>query len=287
MAAFVGDKNHLNSFTGEEIEAIEKLTDVSETLLISLYARSLETKRVDSIIKDEMSIEIAKQIDFSKFSSMWSTQVGTAIRTEILDQETKAFLERSPNSTVVNLGAGLCTRFFRVDNGKVKWYELDLGEVRPVWEQFIGESDRHKYLAYSILNFSWMDQLKSMNSEKILFIAEGLLMYFTEDEVKKLIIAIRKNFPGSEMLIEALGPFMARYTKIHPAVSKTGARFKWGIKSLKELEKWSPGIEFIKEWYYLDRYRKRWGWIKFLRYVPSFRSELKIGHIRFENDNDI
>ena len=40
------------------------LTGVSETLLLTFYARYLESQRVSGIIKDQKSIEIIKNIDF-------------------------------------------------------------------------------------------------------------------------------------------------------------------------------------------------------------------------------
>ena len=48
------------------------LNGVSETLLITLWAKAEESKREDSIIKDYKSIEILKEInyDFSKFKNM-------------------------------------------------------------------------------------------------------------------------------------------------------------------------------------------------------------------------
>ena len=75
------------------------LTGVSETLLLTFYARYLESQRVVGIIKDQKSIEIMKNIDFdfSQFSDMEVYQVFHGIRTEILDQETKLFLAKKPN----------------------------------------------------------------------------------------------------------------------------------------------------------------------------------------------
>jgi O-methyltransferase involved in polyketide biosynthesis len=66
--------------------------------------------------------------DFSTFDKEWMTQLVVAIRTEILDRETKAFIARHPDAIVINLGCGLDTRFFRIDDGKIHWYNLDLPE---------------------------------------------------------------------------------------------------------------------------------------------------------------
>lgn len=263
---------------------MKTLNGVSQTLLIPLYARFLETQRDDAIIRDEKSSEIIKQLnlDFSQFSkTIWSTQVGIAIRTEILDREVSNFLKQNPAGIVVNLGAGLCTRFFRVDNGLVKWFELDLEPVKQLWEQVFTQTERHRYLAYSLFDFSWIDEIKLFEASPILFIAEGLLFYFEESEVKKIIITIKNHFPGSEMLIEAIGLSQAKNTQKHPVVSKTDVVFKWGIQAGKDLEQWDKDINFINEWYYYDRYGSRWRWYRFYKYIPSLRKGYKIFHIKF------
>lgn len=96
------------------------LTGVSETLLLTLYMRSLEAKRANNIIQDYKAVEIVDKIDYN-FAHHDSdlSQAIIVIRTSVIDQLAQGFIEQDPNTLVVNLGAGLCTRFFRLDNGLV------------------------------------------------------------------------------------------------------------------------------------------------------------------------
>jgi methyltransferase (TIGR00027 family) len=264
---------------------MSKLTGVSETLLMTLYCRSLETQRSDAIIRDEKAVELVKKIDydFSKFDD-WVIQGGLAIRTEIIDQVVEQFLQKTPDAIIVNLGAGLCTRFFRFDNGQAQWFEVDLEQVQPFWNELIGSSERNQFVACSVFDFTWMDvvskALQDNNSQRVLFIAEGLFMYFPEAEVKQVILEIKRRFPGSEIVIETLGKFWANNTKLHPLVSRTNAEFKWGIDDCKALETWGPGIHLIDQWYYFDRHRDRHGWLKFLGYIPFFRQQAKTAYLK-------
>jgi O-methyltransferase involved in polyketide biosynthesis len=262
---------------------MERLSGVAETLLMCLYARYLETLRPDAIIRDEKSVEMIRQIDFDfrKFSSMRLVQVSTAIRTQIFDQRTQAVLERHPDTVVVSLGAGLCTRFFRVDNGRLHWFALDIEQVRPLWERLIGESDRLKFRTTSVLDFSWMEAFKQDQDSHFLFIAEGLLMYFTEAQVRRLITGLAREFSGADMLLDAFGPLGARSTWVHPIISKTEAEFKWGVASLQDLEDWGRDICLLGEWFYLDYYPLRWGWMSSARFIPFLRREMKAGQFRF------
>ena len=96
-----------------------KLAGVSETLLIPLWARAAETRGPDPIIQDLMAVGIVEKIDydFDKFNSAWKSRVGVSIRTMILDRAVEKFITRRPGARIINIGAGLDTRFFRVDNG--------------------------------------------------------------------------------------------------------------------------------------------------------------------------
>ena len=83
-----------------------QLSGVSETLLIPLWARAVETGRPDAIIRDPIALEIFESLDydFSKFDGAWMTQTGIAIRTKILDEATSVFIRANPRTVVINLG---------------------------------------------------------------------------------------------------------------------------------------------------------------------------------------
>jgi O-methyltransferase involved in polyketide biosynthesis len=265
-----------------------KLTGVSETLLIPLYARFKETQRSDGFIDDPKAIELVNNIDydFEKLTTTkyWKfTEFGIALRVDILDILAKIFLQNNPDAVVVNLGAGLCTRFFRINNGKVKWFELDLKEVSQFWHKLIGETERHKFLTYSVFDYSWMEEFNTLKNKPILFIIEGLLTYFSSTEVKNLILKIQKNFPGAHMIVDALSP--ASLKKSAGGLKGFNAEFKWGIDSFKEMEKWDKKIRLVTEWSHLDLHQDRWGTMKYLRYLPNARSYFpKTAHLKFLPD---
>ena len=186
----------------------KKLTGVPETLLVALYLRAVETRRADGIIKDEKAVEMIQSIeyDFARFNKAWASQVGVAVRTEILDEATTAFIRQYPDASVVNMGAGLCTRFNRVDNGRITWYELDLPEAIEMRRRFFTETDRHRFIEGSITDFDWMEQIRGVGNQPVLFIGEGLFMYFEERDVKDVFIEMADHFPGAELLFEINGP---------------------------------------------------------------------------------
>jgi O-methyltransferase involved in polyketide biosynthesis len=191
-----------------EITETQKLTGVPETLLVALYLRSAETQRAGGIIGDEKAVEMIQNIeyDFTRFNKAWASQVGVAVRTEILDEVTLAFIRQYPDATVVNMGAGLCTRFNRVDNGRIIWYELDLPEAIELRRRFFKQTDRYQFIERSITDFGWMEQIQGEGNQSILFIGEGLFMYFEEQEVENIFVEMTDHFPGAEVLFEINGP---------------------------------------------------------------------------------
>ncbi len=88
-------------------------------------------KLQNGIIYDPKSTEIIDKIESNVPEkgevSIWS-QKGVAVRTEILDELTNAFLQKHPDCIVVNLGCGLDTRYYRLNNNKVQWYDLGMSK---------------------------------------------------------------------------------------------------------------------------------------------------------------
>ena len=264
---------------------VSGLKKVSETLLIMVYLRHLETRRKDGIIRDDKSVEIIERLnyDFSKYSQLYPSELNQAliaIRTEIIDRFVSKFIAEHPQATIVNLGTGLCTRFFRVDNGKIDWYGVDLPVVGEIWSKSIGESPRNKFLIGSVFDGGWMERIKASKPQEILFIAEGILMYFSELEVKYLIYALLNNFSNSHLIFDSLGKLFLNHSPINSNPDKIDITYQWGIDRLQEIETWDKRIKFVEEWSCLGRYRHRLQWMGLLGFLPLLKRQVKVGHVR-------
>jgi O-methyltransferase involved in polyketide biosynthesis len=268
------------------------LTGIPETLLIPVWARAVENHHPDPIIRDERASELMSQIkyDFSKFESARLSQLGISIRTRLLDDAVMAFLGRNERAVVVNLGAGLDTRYERIGLYGQEWYDLDLPEAIELRRRFFIERQACRFLEKSVFDISWMDDIED-NGRAVLLIAEGLLMYFSEPEVKRLFKDLVNRFPQAEILLEVIGSFLMGRSKRHDAVSKIdGApEFKWGIKNSREMARWHPSIEFVNEWCYFDYYKERAGWFGRFARLPFVRPRLasRIVHLRFNADPEL
>ena len=125
--------------------------------------------------------------------------VHLALRARKYDAYAQKFLTKYPDGVVVNLGCGMDTRFFRVDNGHFHLYDLDLPEVITLKRQLLQETDRYHFIGQSVLDFEWIEELKEVWGKRpLLFLAEGLFMYLQPVPVKDLVLKLRETFPGSE-----------------------------------------------------------------------------------------
>ena len=133
-----------------------KLTGVEETLLITLYVRAKDAESDKPVLNDRKAAEILSHIDndLSSFKTAWISYYGILARAKIMDEEIRKFIKKNPDGVIVSLGSGLDTRFDRVDNGKIRWYDIDFPEVIALRKQLIGEHPRVTSVSKSMLDAS-------------------------------------------------------------------------------------------------------------------------------------
>jgi O-methyltransferase involved in polyketide biosynthesis len=262
------------------------LNGVAETLLITLYIRAMESQRPDALLKDEKAVALVKQMDYdftrlSKLKMDEEDQVSIVLRNREFDLHVKDFLARNPLAVVVHIGCGLDSRFERVDNGQVEWYDLDLPDVIELRRKVIGgEGERYHHFATSVFDSAWLDKLNVHRQRPLLFLAEGVFVYFEEAQVKLFVQTLLERFPGAELVFEALSPYIVRMNNIRFALGKIGARFNWGLKHGKDVENWGQGIYLLDEWHPFDNPEPRLAHVRWMRHIPLFAKVMGIFHYR-------
>jgi O-methyltransferase involved in polyketide biosynthesis len=272
------------------------LSEISETLLITLYLRAMESQRPDALIHDKKAESLVKQIsnagfyDFSRIKSLHLSDANKLViilRNREFDRYAVDFLTRHPNAVVVHFGCGLDLRFERVDNGKVDWYDLDLPEVIELRRKWIGdEAERYHLLGHSVLDHSWMDLVRMQCQGPFLFLAEGVFMYFTEAQVKSLVLTLRDLFPGAELVFDALSPIHVWRHNLQISTFKVADPVQWGIWHGQEVEGWGSArgaggsIRLLDEWGFFDRPEPRLAPIRWLRPIEALARTIRIYHFQ-------
>jgi O-methyltransferase involved in polyketide biosynthesis len=224
------------------------LTPEQETLLITLYAKAQLEKR---LFFDAKAQEVLNQVDydFSRLKIPYKTVILVCQRVKKLDTVTRDFLAEYSNGVVLHLGCGLDARFWRVDNQRVEWYDLDMPPVIELRKQFFPENDRYHMIASSVTDLKWMDTVAAAG-RPVLAVAEGLLMYLSETDVRHLLLQLRDTFPGCRLIADVFSQMTARSATRHPSLKKTGAQIGWGIDDPHQVESWAQGIRLLEEWYF-------------------------------------
>jgi methyltransferase (TIGR00027 family) len=267
-------------------KTILNLDGVAETLLATLYIRAMESQRPDALIKDDRAVALVTKMGsaFNRIRQIKMDEddkVTIILRNLEFDRYVRDFLTRHPQAVVVHIGCGLDSRFERVDNGRVEWYDLDLPEVIEVRrELFGGEMARYHMLAYSAFESSWLEKVGDHSQRAFLFIAEGVLMYFSEARVKSLVFMLQEHFSGSELIFDAFSPFIVRMNNLRMSITKMEARYHWGLRHGKDLERWNNGIQLLDEWFPFDHPHPRLARIQWVRNIPFLARVIGIYHYR-------
>jgi len=224
------------------------LSPEGETLLITLYAKAQPD---NPILYDPKAHEILKQVDydFDRLRVPYKTVVLVCQRAKKMDAATRTFLAEHPGGIVLQLGCGLDSRFWRVDDGSVEWFDLDMPPVIDLRRHFYPPNERYHLIASSVADLDWVDQV-SAGGKPVLVIAEGLLMYLNEADVRRLVLRLREAFAGCQFIADVFSRMTARSATRHTSLKHTGAGLGWGIDDAREIESWAPGIRLLEEWFF-------------------------------------
>jgi len=224
------------------------LTSEQETLLIPLYAKA---QPGNPLFFDPQAQDILNQVDydFTRLRVPYKTVILVCQRAKKLDAVTRAFLAEHPGGVVLHLGCGLDNRFGRVDNGQVEWYDLDMPPVIELRQRFYPLCERYHLIASSVTDLEWVAAVMAAG-RPVLAVAEGLLMYLGEAEVRRLLLRLREAFPNCRLIADVFSRMTARTATQHPSLKQTGAAIGWGIDDPREIEVWSQGITLLEEWFF-------------------------------------
>ena len=268
------------------------MSDVAGTSLITLYCHALESQSGTPILEDTRAVEIVDKLNpiLSESPNMlyrkltWGKidkrlVVHVCMRARRYDEYVRDFLERAGDGVVVNIGCGFDTRFHRVDDGKVEFYDLDLPEVIEMKKELLQEAQRYHFIASSVLDFEWMRQLAEHEGRPVLLLAEGVFMYLHGTEVKALVLELQSRFAGCELVCEVVNSlwlkkglrWMVNFKLQRQLKLGKDATFNFGLRDGREMEKWGEGIEFLDEWSYFDEDEPRLGWLRLFRHFELLR----------------
>jgi O-methyltransferase involved in polyketide biosynthesis len=181
-----------------------ELTGVPETALWNLYQRASAAR--SGHLDDPRAVEIAGQLDypFERFDAPYAGLAARlhAQRVRTMDEALRRVLAGAPDATVVAIGEGFETQFWRVDNRRLRWLTLDLPELVAVRRAVLPDGPRNRTLAGSATDTEWIAQVE--RERPVIITAQGLLPYFERDEVHRMLTTWARLLPGTWLLFDAV-----------------------------------------------------------------------------------
>jgi methyltransferase (TIGR00027 family) len=249
---------------------MELLSAVSETALITLRARVVETEKDRPVIRDDIGALCLERI---------RTLLPTETRNRVLDEKlpltltryialrarkydayAQEFIQDHPDGLVVSLGCGFDTRYWRVSEEPWNYVEIDLPQVIEAKEKVLGDIANYTTIGCSVLEDRWVEEIRSIQAENILFLAEGLLMYLPKADVVRIFRVLAETFSRSHIVFEVVNE---KYTKgmwkkrveskmRRSLGSEAGSSYQFGVRNARDVEAYGRDIKIVEEWSYFE-----------------------------------
>ncbi len=242
------------------------LANVSHTAIYTLLCRAVQTEDVDPIIYDPMAsfcleklMSIASEEEKKRILK-WKKMVAgmgandtkrVVHRTNDIDKIVNDYITNNPSSTVINLACGFDTRFWRIENEKCTYIEIDLPEVIALKKEILKEHLNYELIGCSVLDVAWIDQVTANGNSHFLLVAEGLIMYLPKPDATNLLQEIAQGFNQSQLVLELIPE---KYTKgfLHKVMGLAfrllmgmNISFVFGVKEPREIESYGKGLTVI------------------------------------------
>jgi len=212
---------------------------ISDTARWVAYFRALETQRSDALFRDpyaerlagEHGYQIANTLrDGNKHEWAW------VARTYLFDQFLSRAIQQGAD-LVLNLAAGLDARPYRMNlPATLQWVEVDLADIVSYKEKILGNEKPGCRLERVSLDLSDLAGRRKLFAEingramKVVVASEGLLIYFSAEEVASLARDLAAGEHFQSWIIDLASPGQLRLMQRTSGkqLSEAGAAFKFG-----------------------------------------------------------
>lgn len=205
------------------------IADVSDTALWIAAYRARETERAGALFQDPLASRLAgdRGREFArKMTGAEQFEWMTVVRTVVIDRYLQEAIARGVD-TVVNLGAGLDTRPYRMTlPASLSWVEVDMPKIVALKEDRLsGETPRCR-LARIAADLSVDDARRAALAEcvararRAIVLTEGVLTYLPLEDVAKLADDVHAQAAIESWIVDFSAPFLNR------AVRARGVKFK-------------------------------------------------------------
>ncbi|MDX2088070.1 MAG: class I SAM-dependent methyltransferase [Kofleriaceae bacterium] len=171
------------------------------TAFSSLRSRAHDADQADSQLHDAAARALAHRLGVDCVDVDQGRARAYLTRTAALDGWVREAIATSSTTAVVDLGAGLDTRFERVDDGHVHWLDVDLEDVIRLRQRTLPAHARRTHLAGGALDPRWQREARAV-AASCCVVMQGLLAYLPADAIQGLFAAIADTFEHATVVLD-------------------------------------------------------------------------------------
>ena len=262
---------------------------VERTLCIPLWCRAIAVKKLPQILPDHDAVRILREMGETKpptiFYNMECAALAGAIRQYDLACAINEYLTIHPQATVVEMGAGLSCLRRQMKNDSNPWVNIDLPDVIACREKYIPTGEHEINMSCDLTDHSWFQKIPFDADKGIIFVAAGVLHYFTHEAVKSLIRDMAESFPGGCFAFDYISEKNLKDAGSKVKDTDNGTQILFYMNDAeKEIPVWSDRLAEVRQLSYLEGYPVegvRYNPITRL-YIRSKRDKLYVAHVEFK-----
>jgi methyltransferase (TIGR00027 family) len=219
--------------------ADSSVRNVSDTARWVAYFRARETQRPDALFRDPFAERLAGERGFQIANTLAQGnkhEWAWVARTYLFDQFISREIQEGTD-LVVNLAAGLDARPYRMNlSSALQWVEVDFPEIISYKEEVLGNDMPKCGLERISLDLSdgpgrraLFEQVNS-RAKKITVVSEGLLIYFSAEEVASLArdLGLGDHFQSWIIDLASPGQLKLMQRSTGKQLNDANAAFKFG-----------------------------------------------------------
>jgi methyltransferase (TIGR00027 family) len=209
---------------------------VSDTAFWVAHYRALESQRSDALFRDPLAGFLAgdRGKDIAQSMPKWfATNWAVVIRTCIIDDFIRSAIFAGVD-IVLNLGAGLDTRPYRMDlPDSLLWIEADYPDVIAFKEKKLSGQDPRCQLERIKLDLANVPDRRQMfasvnaRAKKLLILTEGVLPYLSVEDVASLADDLKALDHARYWIVDYFSPYVIKFRQRMLGKRMQNAPFKF------------------------------------------------------------
>ena len=231
-------------------------TPAQESLFLTLGGRALDSRLPRPFLGDTMADEIIMKVgyDLRKFPALTTKLLDAksrvfdiAVRAKRLDEVVRRFISDHPDAIVLDLGAGLDSRIFRIDPPPtVGWYDIDFPEVIALRGRLVPQPANAHNVGADLIDPDWLADIPT--AQPAVIVADGLVPFLTQDDFVFLLNRLTSHFPGGELAFNLYTRYAIWTLKRTPSMAAiAGGVVNPGFNDPRQPERWVGGLKLVEE----------------------------------------